>query len=247
MRRFFPVAAILALAAAGGGCGGKTASSDAKTAVGEKTPSPAVESPVAGTAEKSATPHKGAEKAVAKEHDKKATAPVAPSKGGMKLSRLFEPPQIPQELLEKKEEPVVAAAPKAIEKPVIRLLGFSDVGEAKAILQLKGEIHVVKAGDTLEGVQIVAVNPPQVEFRFRGGAHWTTALFDPPWMKQQIAQASSAARTAKTKAMSKAFSGPSVTPVIPVSTTTKFAAPTVKPAAAMPTPIPVAMTVTSSP
>jgi hypothetical protein len=124
-----------------------------------------------------------------------ATAkPAAETKPAKKLNlNPFQMPEIPEEFLPPKEEPKSAesAAPtKQTERPKLRLLGFSNVDGFKALVELKGDVQAVQAGDVIEGVQVVSVEPPNVTFQF-ASSRWATKLFDQPWHNEQTGVASS--------------------------------------------------------
>jgi hypothetical protein len=104
----------------------------------------------------------------------------------------FQMPEIPEEFLPPKEDlkPVESAAPiRQLERPKVRLLGFSNVDGLKALVELKGDVLAVEAGDVIEGVQIVSVQAPNVTFQFANSI-WSTKLFDQPWFNQQTGLAS---------------------------------------------------------
>src|SRR6185436_1171911 len=144
--------------------------------------------------------------------------PAAEIKPAKKL-RLnpFQMPEIPEEFLPPKEEPKTAestASTKQTERPKLRLLGFSNVDGFKALVELKGDVQAVEAGDVIEGVQVVSVEPPNVTFQF-ASSRWSTKLFYQPWHNEQTGVASS-------PGASRAFSTPSrgaarTSPVAPTS------------------------------
>ena len=104
----------------------------------------------------------------------------------------FQMPDVPEEFLSPKEEPrsdEYAAPNRQTERPKVRLLGFSDVDGFKALVELKGDVLAVEAGDVIEGVQVVSIQPPIVTFQF-ANSNWSTKLFDQPWSNQQTAMAS---------------------------------------------------------
>lgn len=127
-----------------------------------------------------------------------APAPVATAKSEVKPAKKlnlnpFQMPEIPEEFLPPKEESksLESAAPtKQTERPKLRLLGFSNVNGFKALVELKGDVQAVEAGDVIEGVQVVSVEPPNVTFQF-ASSRWATKLFDQPWHNEQTGIASS--------------------------------------------------------
>src|SRR5688572_1339692 len=117
-----------------------------------------------------------------------AAKPAAEVKPVKKLSlNPFQMPEIPEEFLPPKEEsePVASAAPtRQMERPKLRLLGFSNVDGFKALVELKGDVRAVEAGDVIDGVQVVSIEPPNVTFQF-ASSRWATKLFDQPWHNEQ--------------------------------------------------------------
>ncbi|MGI8982630.1 MAG: hypothetical protein ACR2FY_25640 [Pirellulaceae bacterium] len=102
-------------------------------------------------------------------------------------------PEIPEEFLPPKEEMKPAEYPAPVrqaERPKVRLLGFSDVDGFKALVELKGNVMAVEAGDVIEGVEVVSIEPPKVTFQF-ASSNWSTRLFDQAWSNQQTAFAAS--------------------------------------------------------
>ena len=176
-------AGLALLSAVLSGCGG-----DMPRAAGNAAPEKAAKStaPTAATpaAVVAATPIRTPAKA----------PPVTEAKSVRKVTlNPFQMPDIPEEFLAPKEEPKPAeyAAPvRPFERPKVRLLGFSDVDGFKALVELKGDVRAVEAGDVIEGVEVVSIEPPKVTFQF-ASSNWSTKLFDQPWSNQQTGIASS--------------------------------------------------------
>ncbi|MBC7854962.1 MAG: hypothetical protein IAF94_16140 [Pirellulaceae bacterium] len=135
------------------------------------------------------------------------TAPAAEMKPVRKV-RLnpFQMPDIPEEFLQPKEEPRPdedAAPVRQAERPKVRLLGFSNVDGFKALVELKGEVLAVEAGDVIEGVHVVSLEPPGITLQF-ASSRWGTKLFEQPWHNEQtsLASSSGAARPVSTQSRS---------------------------------------------
>ena len=73
-------------------------------------------------------------------------------------------------------------APKPVERPNVRLIGFSNVdgGGEKALLEVQGEIYSLDVGGSAEGIEVLTISPPQVTFQF-SKQRWNTKLFEQPW------------------------------------------------------------------
>lgn len=59
----------------------------------------------------------------------------------------------------------------------IEVLGFANVDEPRVFLRTKGMTRSQGVGGVTEGVEVVAINPPEVELRM-GSLIWTATMFD---------------------------------------------------------------------
>jgi hypothetical protein len=198
MKRFrncFGWSFLTLLLAAIGGCGGSMPATS-KTALAAKPEGAKVRPPAAPSA---------------------AIGPSKPAAGAKPAKKLslnpFQMPEIPEEFLPPKEEPVplTSTAPiKQVERPKLRLLGFSKVDGVKALVELNGDVQAVQPGDVIEGVQVVSVEPPNVTFQFTS-SRWVTKLFDQPWHNEQTGVASSPGASRAFASQSRSSQRPSIT------------------------------------
>ena len=68
---------------------------------------------------------------------------------------IFDPPaehEIPKDEAPKKESG----------SDGVRLRGFVNVGSSRVVLEIDGQLEALAAGETKQGVKVVAINPPQV-------------------------------------------------------------------------------------
>src|SRR5690606_26705442 len=61
----------------------------------------------------------------------------------------------------------------------IRLVGFVDRGELKALLSIDGQLQTLAVGDVYNNVSVVAIQPPAVTLK-HGKREWETTLFKQP-------------------------------------------------------------------
>lgn len=59
----------------------------------------------------------------------------------------------------------------------VEVLGFANVDEPRVFLRTKGMIKSLGVGRVTDGVEVVAINPPEVELRM-GSLIWTATMFD---------------------------------------------------------------------
>ena len=154
-----------------------------------------------------------------------AVAPAKPTAEAKPVKKLnlnpFQMPEVPEEFLPPKEEPKLAetaSSVKQTERPRLRLLGFSNVDGFKALVELKGDVQAVAAGDVIEGVQVVSVEPPNVTFQF-ASSRWATKLFEQPWHNEQTGVALSSRSTPR------ANTGASITRAPAAASTRRSAGP----------------------
>ena len=57
----------------------------------------------------------------------------------------------------------------------VELLGFVNVGEVRAVLNIAGQIAPVAAGDKKYGIEVISVSPPNVVLQ-RGRQRWPLTL-----------------------------------------------------------------------
>ena len=85
---------------------------------------------------------------------------------------------------ERKPEPesVVAELPKPEQAPppVLRLIGFSEMDELKALLSINGKLNIIALRETVEGVELVAMEPPLVTLK-HGETEIKINLMEQPW------------------------------------------------------------------
>ena len=59
----------------------------------------------------------------------------------------------------------------------VEILGFANVDEPRVFMRTKDLTKSLKVGETADGVEVVKINPPQVELRM-GTLVWTASMFD---------------------------------------------------------------------
>lgn len=59
----------------------------------------------------------------------------------------------------------------------VQVLGFANVDEPRVLLRIKGNTASLKAGDSTDGVEVIAIRPPAAELRI-GTLSWTATMFD---------------------------------------------------------------------
>ena len=90
---------------------------------------------------------------------------------------MFAPPKTPPTPAkpepEKTAEPAPAPAPTAAPvtpekklRPPLRLVGFVNVASPKALLSLDGKLSAVQTGETIQEVEVLAIEPPCVTLKF---------------------------------------------------------------------------------
>lgn len=104
------------------------------------------------------------------------------------ISDLFAPPKIvvpvvQQEKTVEKVQPATVTEKKVVTPPPLRLLGFVEVEGLKAMLSIDGKLNVITVGDSIEGVQILAVEPPAVMLSY-SDQEFQIDLFEQPWFHQ---------------------------------------------------------------
>ena len=67
--------------------------------------------------------------------------------------------------------------PKSDEDVV--LMGFADVGVARAVLKIDGIVTSLRVGESRGDVRVLAIDPPRVNLQ-RGERQWTESLADTP-------------------------------------------------------------------
>lgn len=77
----------------------------------------------------------------------------------------------------------------------VRVIGFSQIGdgEPQALISIQGNLRTVRAGDSVDGVSVVALDAPNLTLQQRN-ERWTVALFKQP-IVNQYASATSTARS----------------------------------------------------
>ena len=95
---------------------------------------------------------------------------------------LFSPPKVVIPVVTKDAEPAEEqtedVAPQT--PPALRLLGFVEVEGLKALLTVEGELQVVTIGDSVSGVEIIAVEAPIVTLK-HGDNQFQLNLFQQEW------------------------------------------------------------------
>lgn len=73
----------------------------------------------------------------------------------------------------------------------VRVIGFSQIGDSapQALLSISGHLQSMRAGDSVNGVTVVALEAPNVTLQQRN-ERWTVALFDQPIVNQQAGSSS---------------------------------------------------------
>lgn len=76
----------------------------------------------------------------------------------------------------------------------VRVIGFSRIGEGEtqALISIQGNLRIVRAGDSVDGVSVVALDPPNLTLQQRS-ERWSVALFKQPIVNQYA----SATKTAR--------------------------------------------------
>lgn len=67
----------------------------------------------------------------------------------------------------------------------VRVIGFSQIGdgEPQALISIQGNLRTVRAGDSVDGVSVVALDAPKLTLQQRN-ERWTVALFRQPIVNQ---------------------------------------------------------------
>lgn len=68
--------------------------------------------------------------------------------------------------------------PPTADKIAVQILGFAHVDRPSLLLQIDGETHMMKVGDRVSLVEVVAIRPPAAELRV-GTSLRTVTMFDP--------------------------------------------------------------------
>lgn len=66
----------------------------------------------------------------------------------------------------------------------VEILGFANVDDPRVLLRTKDLTRSMKVGDAIEGVEVVAIEPPTVELKM-GTLVWTASMFDSGPIPQQ--------------------------------------------------------------
>ncbi|MDG2224564.1 MAG: hypothetical protein P8L85_24495 [Rubripirellula sp.] len=68
--------------------------------------------------------------------------------------------------------------PPTAEEVAVHILGFADVHRPCVLLQIDGETHMMKVGDRVSLVEVIAIRPPAADLRV-GTLLRTVTMFDP--------------------------------------------------------------------
>jgi hypothetical protein len=82
--------------------------------------------------------------------------------------------------------------------PKVRLIGFVGVGEMKALLSINDETNIAKTGDSLEGLEIVAIDPPKVTMEFDGEELSVDLLHQPKLVRGSGSRAAGSSPSSRT-------------------------------------------------
>ena len=59
----------------------------------------------------------------------------------------------------------------------VEVLGFGNVGEAHVLLRINEQSSALRAGESVDGIKVIAINPPTVQLQM-GTLIWTATMFD---------------------------------------------------------------------
>ena len=116
---------------------------------------------------------------------------VAPSSPLPDMGDLFAPPKLvvpavtvkpePEPEPEPTPEPIVEAPKKEEPLPATRLVGFVEVDGLKALLSVKRQLNVLTVGESANGVEVIAIEPPHVTLKFgQEGEEFQINLYEQP-------------------------------------------------------------------
>ena len=101
-------------------------------------------------------------------------------------STFFSPPEV-----EKAVALPNRVAAEELHHANVRVIGFSQIGDSvpQTLLSISGHLQSMRAGDSVNGVTVVALEAPNVTLQQRN-ERWTVALFNQPIVNQQVASSS---------------------------------------------------------
>ena len=186
MRTVYPPFALILLAAVTIGCSGSNVSelaSSASRGTGLAAAIPTLPSP-----EKQSEPEPASDETPVDSVIDQTEATTPPLPESMDL---FSPPTVVIPVVTKEPELKTEPEPEVVEEPVeeerettppppLRLLGFVEVDGLKALLTVEGKLNVVTIGDSVSGVEIIAVEAPTVTLR-HGTEEFQMNLFEQEW------------------------------------------------------------------
>jgi hypothetical protein len=105
------------------------------------------------------------------------------------IGELFALPKVVVPTVKQPEpEPAPVEAPVVVEQPVqkevppppLRLVGFAQIDGLAALLQVDGKMNVASVGQSIQGVQVVAIAPPIITLK-HGERELSMDLLTQPW------------------------------------------------------------------
>ena len=115
------------------------------------------------------------------------SSPASTDSQTLDIEEFFAPPKAAPIAVKEPERPPQPEPspqlPKQLEGPLpnMRLIGFSQLQELKALVSIDGKLNVLALGQSAEGVELVGLEPPTVTLKF-GETETKIKLNDQTWV-----------------------------------------------------------------